>query len=345
MLNCSQEDRAKMAAGKDGFFFGISLLIFIVSFRQNYAFGYINDSGLPQQLNYAVSNDMYIQDAPKNIDSGNIVCADLILSFRQEASDHNGVNKTQHSTFSSSVQLLIIALIRSGDIHPHPGPRVPKHPCTVCDKGVTARSKAVECDQCFCWTHIKCTEAISIPAYNQAVLENYNLNFICDRCTISTLPFLEKVIPEDVPQHDFSTVTASGNTEQIDINMLNFSNTKGLHFLHLNIRSLLPKISELRFILQNAKPAVLCITESWLDNSVSDNEIKIDGYSVIRKDRDRSGGGVCMYINNRFAFNPREDLHRDSMESIWIDILLPKTRPITVETCYRPPKESFFGKL
>ena len=69
---------------------------------------------------------------------------------------------------------------------------------------------------------------------------------------------------------------------------------KGLHCLHINIRSLLPKISELRSLVSKASPAVVAISESWLDKSVPDNEINIQEYTVLRHDRNRCGGGVYL---------------------------------------------------
>ena len=51
---------------------------------------------------------------------------------------------------------------------------------------------------------------------------------------------------------------------------------KGLHFLHLNARSLLPKISELKLIASKFKGAVLSITGTWLDSSITDGEIHMD---------------------------------------------------------------------
>ena len=52
---------------------------------------------------------------------------------------------------------------------------------------------------------------------------------------------------------------------------------RGLHFIHLNINSLQPKIDELREIIQISSPTVIGITETKLDNSIDDSEISIDG--------------------------------------------------------------------
>ena len=71
----------------------------------------------------------------------------------------------------------------------------------------------------------------------------------------------------------------------------------------MNARSLLPKMSELKLIASNSTAAMISITETWLDNSVSDAEINIENYTVVRRDRNRNGGGVCVYIRNDFAFS------------------------------------------
>ena len=71
---------------------------------------------------------------------------------------------------------------------------------------------------------------------------------------------------------------------------------RGLHFLHINVNSLLSKIDELRDVVGHTKPAILGITESKLDSSVSDQEVDISGYSILRSDRNRYGGDVACYV-------------------------------------------------
>ena len=116
---------------------------------------------------------------------------------------------------------------------------------------------------------------------------------------------------------------------------------RGLHFIHLNINSLLSKIDELREIAKVSRAAVIGITESKLDNSVLDGEINIEGYNIIRSDRNRHGGGVACYIRSDISFNIRSDF-TDDIENIFFDILLPKLKPILVGIVYRPPDQSVF---
>ena len=117
---------------------------------------------------------------------------------------------------------------------------------------------------------------------------------------------------------------------------------RGLHFVHLNIRSLEPKIDELRLLAKNTNAACIMISETHLDNSIFDNEISIDGYVIQRKDRNRYGGGVCAYIRKDIAFNTRPDLSNEDMEGLFIDILLPKTKPILCGVIYRRPTQYNF---
>lgn len=85
---------------------------------------------------------------------------------------------------------------------------------------------------------------------------------------------------------------------------------------------------------------ILAINETKLDPSVSNNEINIPGFEVVRKDRNRNGrygGGVCIYIRNNLNFNMVKDLCDDRLEMITIEITLPHSRSFLISTWYRPP--------
>ena len=88
------------------------------------------------------------------------------------------------------------------------------------------------------------------------------------------------------------------NNELQPQNKWSVFNSRGLHFIHLNINSLLLKIDELRNIAKLSNAAVIGIGESKLDDSVLSSEIHIDNYNTLRCDRNRHGGGVVCYIRN-----------------------------------------------
>ena len=91
---------------------------------------------------------------------------------------------------------------------------------------------------------------------------------------------------------------------------------------------------------------MICVTETWIDESVIDNESKLPGFNVIRKDRNRNDGGICIYVKNNLAYTQRNDLDYNDFEAVWCDVLLPKTNPILIGCCYRSPKQyDFFGNF
>ena len=107
------------------------------------------------------------------------------------------------------------------------------------------------------------------------------------------------------------------NCDSISDDPFNSFHRRGIHILHLNVRSLIPKLEELRNVAKETKAAVIGLSETWLDDSVFNTEIVIDGYSIFRHDRSRNGVGVCAYIKNDLVFRQRLDLMSDNMETVW----------------------------
>ena len=83
------------------------------------------------------------------------------------------------------------------------------------------------------------------------------------------------------------------------------------------------------------------MTETKLDSSVLNEEIEIDGYTIERSDRNRRGGGVACYIRNNLSYNIKENFS-DEIENLFLDIMLPKTKPILLGVVYRPPDQPDF---
>ena len=46
----------------------------------------------------------------------------------------------------------------------------------------------------------------------------------------------------------------------------------------------------------------ICITESWLSDDILNCEIAIPNFNIVRRDRNRNGGGVTVYIKDCFEF-------------------------------------------
>ena len=264
-----------------------------------------------------------------------ITTADVIRSNHiKNQSSFYALTKLKFSKHHSYFKYL---LILSGDINLHPGPV--KYPCSVCAKPV--RKRIISCEKCGLWLHKKCD-----PTFK---LEN-NSSSICKPCQNKLHDNLDNVWVEFPFDDDFfrDKETASFDEKINDdayktdpVASWKAFSKRGLHLIHLNINSLLSKIDELREIAKKTRATVIGITESKLDGSVLDGEINIDGYELVRSDRNRHGKGVACYIRNDISFSVRGDFSSE-IENIFLDILLPKTKPILIGILYRPPDQSKF---
>ena len=112
----------------------------------------------------------------------------------------------------------------------------------------------------------------------------------------------------------------------------------------LNITSLLKHLDELRVLLNYNCIDLLAINDTRLDGSISDQDIKVEGYyDVIHCDRTvngRFGGGVCFYIRLDINYVVRKDLDDQLLEILSIEIRKPNSKPFVVTSWYRPPNSS-----
>ena len=125
------------------------------------------------------------------------------------------------------------------------------------------------------------------------------------------------------------------------------ANLKGFKIASMNVNSLLKHVDEIRHVLLSAPFDIFAINETKIDELISDNEISIPGYSLIRKDRNRAGGGDVLYIRENISFSNREDLVPCTLEMVcaeiiylysnYAEIIRSHSKPFLVCTRYRPP--------
>lgn len=89
--------------------------------------------------------------------------------------------------------------------------------------------------------------------------------------------------------------------------------------------------------MQDQPLDILTLNETRLDSTVRDCEVEITGYDIVRKDRNRNGGGVAVYIRKRIPYINRQELIPNVLEAICIEVNKPKSKPLLVTTWYRPP--------
>ena len=123
----------------------------------------------------------------------------------------------------------------------------------------------------------------------------------------------------------------------------------GFTILHLNVRSLVPKVNQLRIDLPYSGIDIFSLSETWLNSQIENKLISITGYNFIGLNREitrpdgivKQGGGVGIYY--------KEDIHVDAnqfrglnksdkdIEIQWVVVKRPNTRSILLGNTYRPP--------
>ena len=112
----------------------------------------------------------------------------------------------------------------------------------------------------------------------------------------STTPINEFTDDDETASSDSNNTSISDNNEY-DICVKKLKKCNGLKLAHLNVCSMYRKLDELRFLLMKINLDILCISETWLSQTTSDNLISIHGYTLFRRDRVDGcrGGDVCIY--------------------------------------------------
>ena len=110
---------------------------------------------------------------------------------------------------------------------------------------------------------------------------------------------------------------------------------------HINARSLTAtnRLEEIEAFITFNNMDIACITETHIDATVTETDINIDNYSFFRCDRNRNGGGVGIYVNNNLTAVRRLDLELNTMEVVWIELIIGSLKHL-IACCYRPPGQS-----
>ena len=134
--------------------------------------------------------------------------------------------------------------------------------------------------------------------------------------------------------------TSCTNYEHVTGNSFSFKpwfRNKGLKIVHLNVHFLYPKLDEIKLLLLKQDIDILCLCETFLNDTFSNFELNIDNFKMFRKDRNTAGGGLVIYTRDGIPCDQRQDLENESIESICIEIKQPNSKPFIISHFYRPP--------
>ena len=94
--------------------------------------------------------------------------------------------------------------------------------------------------------------------------------------------------------------------------------------LYFNARSLKNKIDELSMRCKRHNPDVIVITETWFDPCLPDSLFSIDGYNLLRCDRNSNGGGIALFLRHTLSYQRIDIASIPNVKSNFLCCMLPE---------------------
>ena len=234
-------------------------------------------------------------------------------------------------------------IITSGDIALNPGPTNSTVKYSVCGKTVARNHRAVECDACSLWCHIKCGK-VNAKTYTD-MMNTSQLQWTCPVCLTNLQS--NACLTNLQPTASASEMPVRANCQDSEIDVYKMLRStlgnRNLKIGHINVNGLLAKLADIHLLLSEVKFDLLGITETHLTDDISNNLIKIIGYDLARRDRSGSkGGGVVIYF--REDLNVYEDLKWNvdqELEAVCLNITI-RSQSTLIGCLYRPSKSTTF---
>ncbi|MCU7800562.1 MAG: reverse transcriptase family protein [gamma proteobacterium symbiont of Lucinoma myriamae] len=181
------------------------------------------------------------------------------------------------------------------------------------------------------------------------------LNTLCTECNRATCNdhsescTLTKEIFSDTFDVNYNTTLLKDKKIDTDETQTKLGNElkfpqRGIHISNLNIRHLKPKIDDVRLLLNKSNNLdIFGVCETFLNNTVADDILTVNGYHFERKDRTSAnlhaekGGGILIYIGDHLKYIRRHDLESPDIESVWIEVKIQNSKSFLICSLYRPP--------
>ena len=118
---------------------------------------------------------------------------------------------------------------------------------------------------------------------------------------------------------------------------------KSISVCHWNLNSLpahnFSELTQLKAYISMYKHDFICLSENYLDSSVSDSLLKIDGYNLVCADHpnDIKRGGVCIYYKESL---PVRDMNLPYFEETLLLEMTYHNKKVIVSVIYRSPGQS-----
>ena len=212
--------------------------------------------------------------------------------------------------------------------------------CGCCQHAVTWTTPAILCDVCATWYH---TECHNIQSDEYVKLGHSSADWLCylcdsdddDRTNHTTTHHLSHSLPSLSSISSLDSDTEPRHTSSPTKPKPSWSKGKPLRIINVNCQSLSGKKGAWAHLLEGARPDIIIATETWLDNTITNNELEMPHHTVYRRDRSTGpGGGVLIAV----ASNIRSSLIKTATTSeiLWVKLSCHGQRDLLIGAFYRP---------
>ena len=107
---------------------------------------------------------------------------------------------------------------------------------------------------------------------------------------------------------------------------------------HINAQSLQGNFEEIKMLISERNPDILCISKTWLLPFVKDCFVHIPYFNLFRRDPGK-GGGLCIYVRDNLK-SSQIDINTpkiENVEDLWLSIQSSKFPSFIIGTVYQHP--------
>ena len=186
-------------------------------------------------------------------------------------------------------KIIVFLILMAGDIQPNPGPI--RYPCGICGNPVAKNHKAMGCEDCDTWFHIKCC-GISPQQYTQYQSQSV-CNWICPHCSLPN--FSNSFFADDSARESTSSEDDMETQHQTDTQR-DGNNSHRLKIIAINVNSIRSQTKKGMFhvFIDEYKPDIIIANETEIGEDITDSELLPDEYQSIRKSKGNQDRGVMI---------------------------------------------------
>ena len=127
-------------------------------------------------------------------------------------------------------------------------------------------------------------------------------------------------------------------TPNFQARYLNGNIKRGVYNVHINLRSLYNKMSEVKNLIKKEKPHILGVSEAELKKSLHNpSSLKVPGYDLLlpKSWSEHGKARIVMYVKKNLAYEHVEELENPDIQSIWIKAGFKNNKKVYYSHVYR----------